>query len=373
MRILQLTSSIEDVGGVGRTITQLAIGLKKKGHEVFVAYYTRGERGGYIDALEEEKISHVNLGYSTERLSRWQRIKIFLRLRQFLRDHKIDVIHAHHCDADYFAHMATLGLSIKRIISIHGPSYNRWIRLHPIRYHYRIFPMTHKFVCVSRDIARFYERNYPDTDNKLTVIHNVPSADFFCARNSQNVENIRQEFNIKKDEILIGVISNITKVKGIDVLLESVKVLREKPLKVLIVGECFDPQRLQKYKDYVKENDLENKIIWAGYRKDIPVILDALDLFLLPSIEETDPWSLTEAMAKAKPIIASEVGGIPEKIQQRKNGLLIPKGDPIALADAITEFFEKPADFEEMGKKAKAYLQEAFSYDEMVKKYEEIY
>jgi glycosyltransferase involved in cell wall biosynthesis len=119
--------------------------------------------------------------------------------------------------------------------------------------------------------------------------------------------------------------------------------------------------------------DVRSRIIFAGYQEDIAAALEAMDLFVHPSVEDADPWVVSEAMARGRPIVATRIGGIPEKIQDRRCGLLVPAGDPRALAEACSYYYAHPDMRQAHGRAARERVQKDFSIDVMISRHEQLY
>jgi len=371
-RVLIMIQNLGYMSGAVRSLCMLSIGLANQGYEIIAAYYV-GTEGTCAEELKKNNIEVVNLGFNKNRLSLWERFKVIVRLRRIIKRNDIGVIHAHHYDADYFAVLASLFMKVNCIVTIHAPSYLQWAKKRFFRYTLLIFPVVQHFICVSNEIALKFLKDYTFLNNKVSVIHNTLPPESFTSCDEAKRKKIRDEFEVADDELLLGMVGNITMVKGINFFLEAINIVKDRPFKALVVGRCFEKKLDDQYRKFIQEKGLGNQVIFAGFREDIDAILDAIDIFILPSIVETDPWALTEAMSKSKPIIASNVGGIPEKLKDGETGVLVPAGNSEALAQAINRCFDNIAQMDEFGKKAKKYLEDHFPYDEMLSKNELLY
>ena len=103
-----------------------------------------------------------------------------------------------------------------------------------------------------------------------------------------------------------------------------------------------------------------------GPRKDVPALMHAIDVFAMPSIWEGFGLVLLEAMSAARPIVASRVATIPEVVIQGETGLLVPPGDPLALADALSQLADQPARARQLGQAGRERLRVHFSLEKMV-------
>jgi glycosyltransferase involved in cell wall biosynthesis len=114
-------------------------------------------------------------------------------------------------------------------------------------------------------------------------------------------------------------------------------------------------------------------MIFTGFRVDIPEILAATDVFVLPSLSEGFPKSLLEAMAAGKAVVVTAVGGVKELIEHDATGLLVPQRDSAALADAVCRLLGSRHQLEEMGKRAQAHVTLNFGVDSMASAYDALY
>ncbi len=145
---------------------------------------------------------------------------------------------------------------------------------------------------------------------------------------------LRAEYGMEADAELVGVVGRLELEKGHPTLLEAWPlVLAERPKAYLIV--VGEGSRLDHLHEIVRTQGIERHVIFTGRRDDIPAITAALDVAVLPSYREAQGLTILEAMALSRPVVASNVGGIPEMVTHEKTGLLVPPHDPPALAAAI--------------------------------------
>lgn len=185
-------------------------------------------------------------------------------------------------------------------------------------------------------------------------------------------ENIREELGIDQDAPLVGNISIIRTEKGYPYFLEAAQeILKVKPkTKFLIVGHEPKGDTLAQA---VKRQGLEGEVIMPGLRKDIPQVLATLDVFVLSSLREGVPQGVTQALAMEKPVVATNVGGIPEIVKNNQTGLLVPPTNSRALARAILELLEDREKAERLGRNGRKLIEEKFSQETMIEKIEDLY
>ena len=118
---------------------------------------------------------------------------------------------------------------------------------------------------------------------------------------------------------------------------------------------------------------LANVVSLLGDREDVPEVLDGTDIFVLPSRTEAFPNGVMEAMAMRLPVVASDVGGIPELVDHERNGVLVPAGDERALAAAVLGLFRDPARANRLAWSARTTIESRYSFERMVREFEALY
>jgi glycosyltransferase involved in cell wall biosynthesis len=118
---------------------------------------------------------------------------------------------------------------------------------------------------------------------------------------------------------------------------------------------------------------LQEEVTFMDFITDVPEFLSSVDLFVLPSLYEGLGVAVLEAMAAGKPVVASAVGGLPELVEDRVTGFLVPPGDPAALAEAISRFISREDLLDDMGRRARDRVRRSFSMEQMAKENEEFY
>lgn len=171
----------------------------------------------------------------------------------------------------------------------------------------------------------------------------------------------------------VGTLARLHPVKGLDVLVDALALLHgtDVPhIEATIVGDGPERAALERR---VADRGLSGRVHFVGHRDDVAAALSAMDVFVLPSRSEAFPNALIEAMASSLPVIATAVGGVPELVDDGRNGLLVPPGDPDRLAAAIREMVRHPDRARAMGRRARAEVVQRYSFDRMVARFEALY
>ena len=185
----------------------------------------------------------------------------------------------------------------------------------------------------------------------------------------------RVKGSLNKNGFLIGMISIFLEWKGHKYfILAAKKILKEIPFaKFYIIGDGSKEAKEMIEKQIYSLN-LKEKVYMLGFREDIPQILASLDILVHPSYgSEGVPQVILQALAMKKPVIATNVGGIPEVIKNKETGLLIPPKDVDAIVDAVIELYKNKNLRDFLGKEGRRLVEERYSFDKTIQKIEEIY
>jgi L-malate glycosyltransferase len=170
----------------------------------------------------------------------------------------------------------------------------------------------------------------------------------------------------------VVMVANLRAEKGHDTLLAAApRILERHPdASFSLVG---DGPRREALETLTRALGLSQRVRFFGERRDVPAVLAEHDLFVLPSRSEAFPNALIEAMAAALPVVATDVGGIPEVVRPGRNGRLVPPDDATALADAVVALMDDPAGAADLGRAARADVERQYSLDLMVERFEQLY
>lgn len=216
-----------------------------------------------------------------------------------------------------------------------------------------------QIIAVSFDVKRKLINYGKVKPEKITVIHNgTDVGEFLPSEGGKG--------------ILVGTIATLRPVKGHRYLLYAAAlVLKKVPdVKFLIIGQ--GPLR-NSLEELAGKLNIAKNVIFMGYQKDITEILARLTLFVLPSIREPLGICLLEAMAAGLPVVATNVGGIPEVVKEKETGLLVPPKDPEALAQVILTLLEDKEKAKNMGIAGRKRVEQKFTIGTMIRKTEQVY
>lgn len=224
-------------------------------------------------------------------------------------------------------------------------------------------------IAISNGIKKVLMKN--GINGKLIeVIH--PGTDFSQFELKIDKNYLRRELGFSEGDYLVGIIAHLADHKGHKYLIEASQIIKNKTdkIKIIIVGE--GPLKMELTRKVMKLNT-GNVVFFLGFRKDIPQILNSLNLFVLSSYLEGLGSSILDAMACKLPVVATCTGGIPEAVKDGITGILVPPRNPEALAEAILKLYSNRKLAEEMGERGYKLVQEKFSIKSMVDKTLEFY
>lgn len=203
---------------------------------------------------------------------------------------------------------------------------------------------------------------------KLLVIHNgIVVPEHIVAK------DVHGEFGIPADEQVVMYHGRLDPEKGLDVLVEAVSLLRDKPFRLVLVGRGSEEYTAH-LKSLIAEKQVVDKVVLAGFRNPVLPYVAACDIGVLPSIvPEGCSLSAQEHMALGHPIIATNNGGQREYIEHGKNGLLVPPDNVQALADALNQLIDHEDQRLQMGRQAKADFMDHLHYEHFYAKMQKIY
>lgn len=201
---------------------------------------------------------------------------------------------------------------------------------------------------------------------KVQVVYNGVNTEEFSEAN--HGQAVRAQLGISPTDFVVGAVSRLTPWKGLEVVLRAMALTplrNHDTVKLVIVGDeqiergTGERERLNAL---AAELGIQNKVVFAGFRTDIPDCMASFDLVVVPSIEP-EPFGRVaiEAMAAGKPVIASEIGGLSEIIDSPTTGILVPPGNAMRLAEAISRLVDNPSLCREIGFGARAAVRKRFS------------
>ncbi|MDQ4121012.1 MAG: glycosyltransferase family 4 protein [Acidobacteriota bacterium] len=363
-KILMITPEL-DFGGVETAVRDRAVGLREVGYEVEIACFWKLGQIGKKLQQGNFKVFDLNLS------PRIPNFKLVLKLIKFFRAQKPDVIHAACIEANFHCLLASRLSGVGRVLveevgnltnGIDEPSRSWKAR----KVAHLIWKNADNILAISQAVKRDIVNWENAKESKITVIpYYIDFTRFNFAAAPEKKKS--------KEEFIIGYVGRLSPEKGQKVLLEALKfVLPEKGnVKVWLIGDGTDKENL---KNLVEELGIAEKVKFWGMRDDIPELLAEMNLLVQSSYYEGLGIAIQEAMASGVPVIASEVGGVPELIEQRKTGVMFPVGNSRILADEIIRMINlDETERRRMIQEAREFVESRFSKAIVIKQLSDLY
>jgi len=284
----------------------------------------------------------------------------FIKILQLLKRERVDIVHAHSSRDAWLAGAAGQLLGI--------PVFRTRHLLTPIGGPYVYARLTDVVLTVSEDVRRYLISAGVPGDKIVAVPTGINLTRFDPART--DLVDMRARFHLSRDAYLIGLVAVLRKAKGHRFLLQAVRQLAPEfpQIKLLIAGT--GPQE-HNIKNLIKELGLGEQVLMLGHQDDIPSLLRALDVFVLPAQEEALGTALIEATAMGVPVIATRIGGIPEVLGEA--GLLFESEDVDGLVNHLRTLIRTPELAARLRAQGAARARELYDENLMVRRTEALY
>lgn len=383
MRVLHVCTDLRG-GGIEAVITTLAVG-------------TDGETGicwcpgGHAEPPDEFMAGLEAKGVQLFRVEPpFMSVRYPWRLRSVIRSFRPHVLHLHG------ARVAVIGGLVGRLMRVRAIVYTEHLQHVAISHRARrarelLARLPHWTVFVSAMAhCEAVENDGPlrSIRGRCSVIHNgidlsgygQPGIEHRQSATARQPVQVRTELGLGQDTVLLGCVGLLWWAKGQEFLVRALPLVQEQvaaagqasfhEVHLVLVGSGPNEGKLRTLAQELGVND---RVHLLGWRSDIPRTLKALDIYVQPSISEGFGLAVVEACAAGLPVVAGRVGGIPEIIRDRLDGLLVAPGDVQALADGIVEMLRDPAMARNLAANARARVFAEFSADTMVEAYERLY
>jgi glycosyltransferase involved in cell wall biosynthesis len=358
IRVLHVITSL-DRGGAENHLLALFTHADQRAF-AFEAAVLTGE-GELLPALRETG-ARVHLIHARGRVDPWA----LRRLVKVLRAGDFDIVHSHLFRADLYAGLAVAQLGDARPLLVSTRHNDDRFFLNPFVgiAHYLLSGRQDMIIAISDHVARFtIARGVREPGRVRRVYHGLDIPD--AQQQERERQRIRAELGIPMDAFLVGNVGRLAPQKGQRHLVEAMPLLLDRvPRAHAAIAGGGDLEDF--LRDLALELRVSEHVHVLGPRQDVPALMQALDAFAMPSIWEGFGLVLLEAMAAARPVVASHVATIPEVVVNGETGLLVPAGDEVALAEALARLADDPQLAHRLGQAGQDRLRRRFSIDKMV-------
>lgn len=281
---------------------------------------------------------------------------VFLQLARIAREHRCTVIHATGIKAGLMARMAARLAPARVIVHVHDTLDPGFV----ISNLHRLFARSSDIgLCVSRAVEPTALRGYNVRRDRIRVIHNGIKLEKFRDITGDTRDRVRRTLGIAPQARVMGMIARMYPVKGHQAMLRMMPdiVARVPDALLLLVGDGVEREACERI---VSELGLDDQVLFLGQRGDVAQLLSACELTVMPSESEGLPLSAVESLAMGKPIVAYDVGGLKEVIDDGVTGRLVRHGDTKSFVDSLVSLLEDDGRLAEFSARA---LQAAERFD----------
>ena len=328
-----------------------------------------------IDTAKKRGVRFISISGLVRRINPAKDLQAFFALAWLIFKEKPAVVHTHSSKAGILGRLAARLVGVP--IIVHTPHGH-------VFYGHFNRPISRIFLWIEKSFAFLSDRIITLTEGEkndylrlgvgrpyqLLTIHSGVDIGA-CVSKRVDVIDKKQSLGLLPNGLVIGFVGWLLPIKGPMVLLRAMPaVWNEHPDSTLVFvgkGDLDIDLRAE-----ALEIEANGKVKFLGWREDVAEIMQIFDIFVLPSLNEGMGRVLVEAMAAAKPVVASRVGGIPDLVKDEKTGLLVPPGDEQALANAIMRLAKNPTEARRMGAAGKLFCH-SFSLEAMVEKLGHLY
>jgi glycosyltransferase involved in cell wall biosynthesis len=352
--------------------------MMEQGHEVDCACTDTG----HFAKLRQRGMRMIHMPV-VRKLQAPSNLKTIYRLYRLIRQERYDVVHTHNPIASVLGRIAAKLAGCKTVVyTSHGfyfhelsskPNYLVFYWLEKMLA--RLF--TDQLLLVSRED---YELCLQHRFKEPERVHHISNGvDVYGRFNPAHIDAaatqaLRMELGFEERDIVIGYVGRLIPEKGIPELVQAYRRLKRKHARVrlLLIGGVYDSERDRSLLEAIP-GFRDEGIVNVGFRSDIPELLAGCDIFVLPSHREGMPLSILEAMAMGKPVVATNIRGCREEVEDGRNGYLFPVKDVEALCDRLDRLVSDPGRSSEFGRVSRDLAMKHYAIQPILSRQLEIY
>lgn len=329
------------ISGSGLNTLLSMRGQREAGYDVQLAC---APGGALVDEVQRTGMVVHPLRHMVQPLRPIQDMLAVIELHRLIRRHRYTIVHTHNSKAGFIGRLAARLAGAPVIVhTVHGFAfhrYERWWRRRLFLWLERLAARwCDHLVMISEPLIDWALRERIAPRAKMTKIYSGIDLDLF--RRPVDTAAVRNRLGLTADDLVIGQVAKLWHGKGHEVLFRAAARLKDRlpQLRLLVIGEGELGPRLQRL---AQELGLGERVVFTGFRTDIPALTQAMDVAVLPSLFEGMGRAILEAQAAGKPVVASRVGGIPDLIIDGQTGLLVEPGDAEQLSEALWRLSSQP-------------------------------
>ncbi|SCW62879.1 MULTISPECIES: glycosyltransferase family 4 protein [unclassified Pseudomonas] len=360
MKIVYVITRSDTMGGASVHVLDLASGAQKAGHEVIILV---GGKGVLVARANKKNIPVISLKFLIRNINLFKDVFAFFELRKYIKDIEPDLIHLHSSKVGILGRLVAKSLGIPVIFTAHGWAFTEGVSAGRRKF-YKAVERVMAFLA-SRIIT---VSNY---DRKIALSSGVGDEGLICTVHN-GMPALELDSTIFQDTASpkMIMVARFDEQKDQVGLVRALALLQDISWTLEFVG---DGPSICNIKQLVKQFGLEGRVLFSGACDDIPERLNNSQIFLLITNWEGFPLTILEAMRAGLPVIASDVGGVSEAVQDGCTGILVSRNDINNLAEAIRSMLGSSEMRRAMGAAGKERFEKAFLFDGMLDKTLSIY
>ena len=364
--ILQVVHSLI-IGGTERVVCDLVRSFNDERFTTSVCCLD--ELGGFGEDLLKD-------GYEVDVLGRQPGVDggLVNRMKRLYREREVDIVHAHQYTPYFYAASASLiGQRKPVIFTEHGRHYPDHLRPKRALFNQVLRTVTTAYTGVSEFTRRSLVSFEKMPASRISVIYNgIWSAN--QPQHSEERETIRTSMGLQEDDLLVLSIGRMDPIKDFETLIRGfVPVAEEFPTARIWIAGGGDPGYGRKLGELISSLDLQGRVTLLGSRRDVPQLLAACDVFVLPSITEAASMTILEAMSARRAVVTTRTGGNPELVQEGITGLLFGVKDTADLSRNLSNILGNHALRTAMGEAGHRRVRDIFSMNRTLDQYRRLY
>ena len=379
IKVLHIITRVVNGGADENTLFTIN-GLNKDEYEIDLLAGSESEKEILERISLENNITFYQIDSLVRNISLHNDIKALYQIYKIIKENNYDIVHTHIAKAGVLGRIAAKMAGVPHIIhGVHGITFPDQINIFKRELFKSIERIcglfTDKFITVGDDMKQKYiNAKVGHPEDYTTIRSGMELSQFINAADNEQkkIISLKEDLGLKVDDLLIGMVSKLEKRKGYKYFLEVAKeIVKEfSNVKFLIIGNGSEYDRLVKK---VNRMNLNNNVVFTGYRTDIADVFSILDIKVLTSLWEGLPRVLVQAAAVAKPIVTFNVDGAWEIVEEGKNGFIVPMKDTKAMAEKLKLLIKDEKLRKEMGEYSQKKVNDSWTVENMVQETDKVY
>jgi len=362
IKIVHVVNDAMGLGGVPKVVYHLLKALPAEHYALSI--YSLKSRGGSPDisvrGVNRFKELGLEVHFPDQGKNKSDKIA---DLCKWLLRNQIDILHTHSYGPNLIGRLAgILCRKIKIVSHYHNDGENKWEKNDDLICDQLLAPFTDRLIACSESVGKHVSERIGVSREKIEVILNGVDLDQF--KPCDHLRSLKEEMGLPLDSQVIGIVGRISEEKGQDDFIKAAGLIKKTfPNTIfLIIGQTGNDTLKTRLRALAVAHGVDREVIFTGYIPDVHRVYSALDILVVPSRWEGFGLILVEGMSSGKPIVATNVGAIPEVVLPNETALLVPPSMPSAIASGVIHLLENPEEARRMGEKGRERAK-MFSWD----------